>query len=253
MILIHDGMSTVRARLERDMSRFSIRQWLREIDNSKDSHFWVWDGVGNKASRQAIYPGYKANRKPADSTIFEGINLFKKALTHTKAAQITVPNLEADDIIAALAAMMAGGAKPVSIETRDFDLRALTALGDNISCTAKVKPNVSDVDIRVYKTFVGDPSDNVKGVKLFGDTAWGLCNPDTLREIVLSPTVPEDLLEHLPKDCQRHWVRENFDELKAMWAVTGFLPVSKDLINQNLVVGKSDPQAIDALLKDFFL
>lgn len=252
MLVIHDGMSVVRARLERDLSRFSLRAWLLEMDASANTHIFCWDGVNNKALRQQFYPPYKTNRKPADSSIYEGINFFRDAMKHTKIAQINVPGYEADDVIAAVVTMAAGGG-PIHIETRDGDLRQLCALSDDIKCTANPVENLSDADVRLYKTWVGDTSDKISGVKGFGEKAWALCQTEDLLAIVLADELTDAMLECLPKDAHRNWVRENHAELKAMWKIVGFFPIEKAVINQHLVIGKSDIKALDAKLREFFL
>lgn len=252
-VVLHDGMSVVRARLERDMARFSLSAWLSELDASKDLHIWVWDGANNKALRQEIYPPYKANRVPADSSIYEGIRLFRRALEHTTNSQVCVPGYEADDAIAAIIGRYAG-ALPIHIDTRDYDLRALVTLADNITCEVKAKLNIDDADIRLYKAFVGDPSDNVKGIAGFGNGAWELCSAhsDRLLDLIHGP-LDDAALEILPQQRHRTWLRENQATLQAMWKVVGFFPIAPDLLDANLIKGVSNSHARSQLLAEYFL
>lgn len=267
-IVLHDSLSMIRARLEKEMSRFSMAAFLNECDGQDDIHIWVWDGAGAKKTRQLIFPQYKAQRQPMAESISDGLRLIKELMRLTDAISVEVPGFEADDVIARLVAKHAP-ALPVHIETRDLDLRALVPLGPKVSCRVdpkilKVEEDrvvpIADADLRLFKTFVGDPSDNVPGVKGFGAKAWAklaaaervyLRNTIDLLERGIRPK-EEELLEVMSASSAK-WVVQNSETLIAMWTVTGFLPVSDEEIEKGTVVGKSQPQVRDEILGELML
>lgn len=255
-LVLNDAMAVLRARLERDLARFSLTNLVRELNASTDVQIWVWDGANNKAARRAIYPAYKERRKPADPSIYKGMMLLKQVLKHTKGITVEVPGVEADDVIAALAHKYAGS-QPIEIRTRDLDLRALCALHPSVKCLVSPKEGVPDDQLRLFKTWVGDPSDNIPGVKGFGKGAWDKADKDELKQFtahVVTNSWP--LPDYSPRtfDLKFYaWVRDNRDLFKAYWDVIGFLPVHEDTLLNHMVVGSPDMTKVETLLGEYFL
>jgi len=256
IIVVNDAMAVIRARLERDLARFSLRNFVNDLNTSPHIQIWVWDGAKNKASRQAIYPGYKANRVPASVSIYEGMMLFKKVLQNTRGISIEVPGFEGDDVITAIVKQWAGKA-PVVINTVDYDLRMLVNEHPTVSCTVDAKPHVDDRHIHLYKAWVGDTSDEVKGVKGFGKGAWETADKDELamftRSVVDDTPLNPDWSPQSFDLKHYKWVRENADLFRAMYAVTDFLPIPQDVLDRHTVKGVSNPEVVDDMLKEFFL
>lgn len=254
VIVINDAMAVLRARLEKDLARFSLNKLVLELNQSPHVQIWVWDGAGNKKKRQEIYPEYKAKRKPAGPSIFEGMMLLKDVLKCTRGISIEVPGYEADDAIAAVTQQYAGKL-PVAINTRDFDLRALCALSPMVTCTVEPKPDVPDHMIRLYKTWVGDPSDNISGVKGFGKGAWEKADKAELQSFtdqLLAGNVPDFMPQTIaPK--HHNWAVENADTFRAMHTVIGFLEIPQALLDKHTVKGSGSIAEADRLLKEFFL
>ncbi len=237
------------------MGRFSIRSIMAEIDASPDLQIYVWDGKGARKARQAIYPGYKAQRKPAQESIQKGIEVIKAAVAMTKAPQIQVPGYEADDVIARLVRRYVPSGLPIEIQTRDRDLRALCDVSPRVTCTVEPKENIPDRQLQLYKTWVGDPSDNVKGVPMFGDKAWERADKAVLRNVIDNFNrgwTDFEIETEMPNSC-REWVWKSRDELLKMWVVVGFLPVADQLIDQFTTMGQSNPPVRDHLLNGYFL
>lgn len=252
-MILNDGMAVLRARLEIDRNRFSISNLLHEIDSSPHLHFWIFDGPHNTRSRQQIFPEYKAKRKPARQDIYQGIQFIKNLLKLTKAIVIEVPNFEADDVIAAMCRKY-GGVMPIVINSRDYDLRALCSRPLNIDATVGAKDHVKDCDITLYKTLVGDTSDNIPGVYGFGDGSWNDSTPAKLQKVL------DAVLENRPlpfaEDCgmkQAHlnWIEENRPRLKAMYRVVCFQDLDQETIDSNTIVGVSDLKARTEALREF--
>lgn len=147
---------------------------------------------GGNDIRSAIYPEYKAKRRAEkqaqDPRLTEQLDLLQKEaerlLTYLGCTVMEVPRVEADDVIAMICHKYPG---PVVVHTRDLDLAQLAVL-PNVSVMLMerlVDPNepldVKEGDkiiklyprhIALYKSLVGDKSDEYKGVAQFGPAAW---------------------------------------------------------------------------------
>lgn len=253
-LILNDGMAVLRARLERDLARFSLTKLLNEIDASPHLQFWIFDGSGNKKSRQEILPEYKANRKPSCVSIYEGMMLMKEALKFTKAVVITVPGVEADDVIAECVKRFQGK-MPIVINTRDYDLRALCSEKDNVMCTVEKKEGLPDELIRLYKSWVGDPADNIKGVRFFGEKSWKNADLQDIRAVTDAVLNKERRIPSAPTIADRsmQWLRNNQDKFRAMHTVIGFLDVPDEIFTPNMVVGTPNEVVRRELMSRYFL
>ncbi len=212
----------------------TIRQILSEAYDDEDlDQYWIADGFNCNARRRALFPDYKKNRQhePGDS-IFDALDFMKSNLKHTNAVFIEVPGYEADDVIAHLANAFSAEGERVHIDSNDLDLYALSALpGVTITRTSEVPPE----DIRLYKTLVGDPSDNIPGLpslgpKTFLKNNWtGLC--ESLKNLSETPNV-SGLPDRIATAIQAEW-----ESLKIYWQVVGFCEVPEEQIIDNLKVG----------------
>jgi len=82
-------------------------------------------------------------------------------------ACIRVKGWEADDVIATL--VRSEPNEQFIIESTDVDFMQLPNVRIAREKPAPVEPQY----MRLYKTLVGDPSDNIGGLKGFGKGAWG--------------------------------------------------------------------------------
>lgn len=152
-------------------SLFTLWQEILAGANQKDLIFCIFDGVNSRKKRKAIYPAYKAKRKPADQSIYDGMKFFKELLKYApiNVKTVEVPEYEADDVIATITVKMASNDDKMDIVSTDRDLTQLR-ISPNIG-TLK-EPAVEPKWVKTYKMLVGDPSDNIPGVKGFGEAAW---------------------------------------------------------------------------------
>lgn len=254
MLRIYDASNYYRMKLERNVMGLAPREILSEVfSNAEDAFIFVWDGPGNNRRRREIFPDYKMKRKSAGEDIYAGMDLLQKALRHSKAIQIKVPGYEGDDVIATLARHYAG-TTPIGIYSNDFDYYQLTVLPHVYTGCRPLIENPSLV--RTFKTFVGDPSDNIPGVRLFGEKSWEVCDQEACRGLLekldQEEALDEDLLEaaRLPKSCIK-WIRENTELVLAMYRITGFFDVPRDLIDKHMRIGAPDYPAADAVLKEY--
>ena len=101
-VRVYDGLNYVRRLLEKD------GRAPRNIINSMiilpptDVAIWCWDAPNAKASRQKVFPAYKANRLPPPDNLWPTVDLIRRGLAHTRAIQMKVDGFEADDLIATI-------------------------------------------------------------------------------------------------------------------------------------------------------
>ena len=251
MLRLYDGLNHVRRLMEKDgrAPRSIISSMI--MLPAGEAAVWCWDAPNAKASRQKIYPPYKAKRLPPPDNLWPTIDLIRKALRHTRALQIMVPGFEADDVIATLCRSHTD--VDIEVYSNDGDLRQLCV-------NRRVKVNATNKQpahlIRLFKTWVGDPSDNITGVKGFGEGAWDDASKDTLQNITDDLLKGNALAEADLADLKpgvRKWLLENREQFIAMWTITGLLSIPPELMAENTKVGVADPVAASAVLSEFFL
>lgn len=254
MINIYDGNNYYRKTLETDITGFAPRGILNEMLAPKDVTIWCWDGSNGNAKRREIYPEYKRNRGPVKKDIYAGFDQLKEILKHTAVYQVEVPGYEADDVIAALARRHAD--QKIAIYSNDYDFSQLHAeFPDSIFTGAKRKASVPDHLVKHYKTLVGDPSDNIPGIKGFGEKAWEALG-EGVAEYLISDLVTFDTFE---KDgltpAVINWlnVPDNREMIRKFWTIIGFIDVPLELINEHTIKGVPDFAKADAILKEFML
>lgn len=265
-VRLYDGWNYIRMSTETDITSLTPRRLYQDmVDAPEVLHIWVWDGRGARKMRQEIFPAYKTKRKPAANDIYATMQLFRDLLQHSPGYSIELEGFEADDIIAALVEHYAVDANnTVEIYSNDFDLMALTAGRTNVFCGAKPKKGVDPKDVQIYKAFFGDPSDDVPGVKGFGQAAWDASDKRILHNIAACAVSGKDealegLLSKMFRDEVRNersikaWIKANLDQLAAMVAVVGFIPVSLAIITDNVKRPIPNPEKVDEILKQYML
>jgi DNA polymerase-1 len=139
----------------------------------------AWDG-GKSIERSKIYPDYKAqrskyrNEEDTANLEFSRVKL-KEIFDQLPIYQIQVEGVEADDIIGYLNMKMKGARTIVSNDQDFFQL-----VGEKTSVFMPIKSRViTSLNIEkelgfpvehyiLYKSMVGDPSDNIKGISGIG-------------------------------------------------------------------------------------
>ena len=147
---------------------------------------------GGNDLRRAIYPDYKGKRRAEkekmDPRLQEQLDLLEKGTTrllqYLGCTVVEVPKVEADDVIAMICHKHRG---PVLVHTRDVDLGVLAVLpnvsvmlaeqlvdpDDFITVAAgNSKIQLAPRHITLFKTLVGDSSDEYGGVPGVGPKAW---------------------------------------------------------------------------------
>lgn len=160
----------------------------------------VFDGPENKKSRLAIYPEYKATRKPTPSELILQIAEAKTFCSLWGIPDLCLSGVEADDTIAAVARWAQHNTSgPIYICTADKDLAQLVnsriklinpAKDDKIidEKTVKTDLGLEPSQLRDYYALIGDASDNVPGIEGIG--------PKTAQELLTKWKSLDNLLDH---------------------------------------------------------
>ena len=246
MIHIYDGINCVRRGLHTDPTGRYVRKTVTDMFAVVGPHIWVWDGNGGNDRRREIYPDYKLGRKPHGDDVWATIDLLMQVLVHTPAIQIKVNGFEADDVIADLTNRFGD----VYIHSSDMDFAQLGVKGDfHLKIPAE--------QVRLYKTFVGDPRDNIPGVPLFGEKTWETSSKTTLQDIIdcINSGSICSVEEGAFRPSVTKWLQDpgNQQKLKTYWEIVGFIPIPLELINLNTTAGSPDRVRMNEVLARFML
>lgn len=242
-LLIIDTNNWVRVKMAESLGGASVLTLYTEVmANSLEGKVQVFvsDGINSRKKRKEIYPEYKAKRKPTDQSIYDGINMFKELLVNmpSNVLRIEIPEWEADDVIANLCEKTFANI-PLGIISTDRDLTQLR-IHSNID-TLK-EPNVLPKWVKLYKILVGDPSDNLPGVKGFGDAAWMNLSDDFKDRVTVGfhlgkGKIDEEAFarlvekENLGRTTKDKLINDNNNgTLTKWWRVVSFMDVPDELL-----------------------
>lgn len=246
-MLIIDGNNWFRRRAETDPTGNPLRRCFYEIQSSpNDIVVLVWDGKGALKSRREIYPEYKAGRKFAGESLYEFQNTFKEIATLSRAVSVEVPLYEGDDVIAAIANKYKKE-MTVKIESNDADL---SQLGLPMTReTFKIEPRW----IPLFKTLVGDSSDNIKGIAGFGQKAWDKLSEHQKKqlEIVMKGGILLPEYKEWFTTGQQKWITENISLLKSYWKIVNFIEVDWKLVESKMMSGSDRPDLAEEIFKQY--
>lgn len=239
-----DANNVFRRVLEQDPTGLTPRNIVQDLQAAREVQIWVWDGADGNARRRKVYPEYKMRRTPPAENINAGFRFMREILKDTTAIQIRCYGWEADDVIATVVRTTQ---QKLHIQSTDMDLLQLVhEAPGRVTCDAV--PKVPLDLIRLFKTAVGDPSDNIPGIKAFGPKAW-----DAVDKVALRKAIVEDAdFPELPKRCVE-WAEENRAQLKAFWEIVGLYSVPDEEIKKGMVIGSGNFAAAYAKLKEFML
>ena len=184
------------------------------------NHFvFVWDkGISTK--RVEIYDQYKANRKIMTDEereikqLFLGqLKLAQKIFDFLNFAQISIWNVEADDILSILANLFSKYKQSIIVSSDKDLLQCLNVKLNVYNPSKKILYNfktffeifnVSPPRYLFARTMIGDPSDNIKGIHGVGDkTAFKIV--DDLKRVNVNELV--DLM-HTKKYCKKKFAEK---------------------------------------------
>ncbi len=194
---------------------YGVINMLRKLHKEEQPDYFavVFDAKG-KSFRNDLYPEYKANRPPAPLDLVAQIEPLHEIIRALGVPLLLIDNVEADDVIATLAARAAGAGLQTLVSTGDKDLAQI--VNDDIHLINTMnntrfdragvieKYGVPPERIVDYLALIGDTSDNVPGIPKVGPKTavkW-LAEHGSLDEIVARASsftgkVGEYLREHL--------------------------------------------------------
>ena len=153
-----------------------LRSMMRQF--ASDRIAVIFDAKG-KTFRDDMYPKYKANRPPMPDDLRCQIEPLHNVIRAMGLPLISIPGVEADDVIGTLASQASAIGMPVLISTGDKDMAQL--VDDNVTLINTMTNVVMDREgviekfgippelIIDYLALMGDKVDNIPGVPGVGD------------------------------------------------------------------------------------
>ncbi|WP_375752127.1 DNA polymerase I [Vibrio sp. HN007] len=153
-----------------------LRSMMRQFPSDKIAV--IFDAKG-KTFRDDMYPEYKANRPPMPDDLRCQIEPLHNVIKAMGLPLISIPGVEADDVIGTLASQASKAGMPVLISTGDKDMAQL--VDDNVTLINTMTNVVMDREgviekfgippelIIDYLALMGDKVDNIPGVPGVGD------------------------------------------------------------------------------------
>ncbi len=158
---------------------YGVINMVRKLmqDQAPDYVAVVLDAKG-KTFRNQLYPRYKANRPPMPAELAGQIPWLHELVEALGLPLLSVPGVEADDVIATLAAQARDAGMKTLVSTGDKDLAQIVGqdvllidtMKDTVFDEAGVRDKFGVPPERIidYLALVGDASDNVPGVPKVG-------------------------------------------------------------------------------------
>lgn len=251
-----DGNNVLRRNFETSGAAWAIQSYIQACIGSSvnGTLVWVWDGANAKKPRQEIWPAYKATSDSSDE-FYKFMDKFRELLTYSNTLQIRCEGREADDVIAEMVKTKSPDTE-IYIESNDQDYRQL--VGDKVTLEY-MSPTLEDLkadDIRLYKTLVGDSSDEIKGLSGFGHAAYlklsdaQKCLLEEFLQDSSSLTEQEAISEVGLTKAKAKKLIESQETLKKCWDIIGFFHVPTSEIMAGSIQGVKNTVAAKAIFDE---
>jgi 5'-3' exonuclease len=232
-----------------------IRSLWNNLSTNSDLTVIVWDGYNGNDRRKAVFPEYKGNRPEKGEDVYAIFKLFQELMTHSNCMQVKVDGWEADDVIYTLAKFFSNSGDTVTIDTNDADYLQMADL-PGVSLPYVTKWAYDPTLICAYKALFGDKSDNIPGLKGFGEAGW--------RNMAVYHETIDDCLARAdwamwqtlpwPKLYQKLVMdKGNFDNVVKFYNLVRMLDVPIDDITKECKSGTLNLNAAEALMKRYML
>jgi 5'-3' exonuclease len=152
---------------------------LKLLKQHRPEYVVVALDAGRETFRNDMYAEYKSNRPEAPAELIPQFPYFRKVLDALNLPLLELPGYEADDIIATLCGAMSGKGCEVIVVSSDKDLMQLVTDGIRLLDSAKdrwigaeqvrEKFGVAPQQVIEVMGLMGDPVDNIPGVKGIGE------------------------------------------------------------------------------------
>jgi DNA polymerase-1 len=214
----------------------------------------VFDAPGGAPFREEIYPEYKAHRDAQPEDLSAQLPAVRALVDAYRLPVLEVPGVEADDVIATLVAGLPDDWQATIVST-DKDLMQLVGervclldtMKDRRYGPAEVEERFGVPPARVLdvRALVGDPSDNIPGVKGIGDKGAA--------KLIAEWGDLENLLAHadeIPQARTRNALREQADRARLSKRLAALKDdVELPLALADLACGEPDREALRALFR----
>lgn len=253
MLNVYDGNNVlIRALTDKSLHAGSSMNLRLRYNQATPTDIWVFDGFGHNERRRAIFPAYKAQRKPQEMDLMAQIKLFKQLIRHSPATLIEVEGWEADDVIHTLARKGA----PMRVHSNDFDYHQLARYPNVTLVGVKNKADISPRWLPLYKALVGDPSDNIPGIPGFGPKAWESLLPHVEnfeRAIQNGKPAVFEVFPLAPRIKTWLLSQDNVQQLQQLLLITHMFVVPDAEIERGIIRGTPNPAEARALLTRYLL
>ncbi len=193
---------------------------FRIIEEEKPDHMMVAFDEHAPTFRHEMYKEYKGTRKPMPEELREQVPLMREMLTAMKIKILSIPGLEADDILGTAAKRAEEAGSEVALISGDRDLlqiagkhikiripktkRGGTEVEDYLEDDVKAAYGLTPSQFIELKALMGDTADNIPGVPKIGEkTALALMQEyGSIDNIYIH-------LEEISKNAIRESLREN--------------------------------------------
>ena len=251
-VYIYDCNNYVRIKSETSLSGSFIRSLIEEANRDSDEviKFYVFDGPKANAYRREFYSEYKKTRKLPTDNFFDNLKWFKELLSYCKpnVCTIQLDGYEADDVIASLSKWF----KEVTIFSTDKDLLQIPNAKLPMANGEWENPKF----IFARKVLCGDPSDNIKGLKGFGETTWK--NLTDVQKSLAAYWLENGLVscqkafaDSLPTRAQKVILEASDEEIDILKKLVMFRQVKREDIKLNW--GDNNLEEIERQLKEYCL
>ena len=206
-LLLIDGLNIVRRCYEANPApdsaekaqgavKSSLASFRRALEEHQPTHVLAPFDFGGTTWRHELYPEYRKKRKPMPQELRDVLPLVRQRLNEMGVSTISVPGVEADDVLATVFYRWDHKRGPVTVLSTDKDLAALSADGARVrdhfnlvwrdEAWIVAKYGVGSARLHDWLALVGDSSDDVPGVPGVGDkTAAKLLNAHgTLDDVI---------------------------------------------------------------------
>lgn len=220
-VLLIDGFNLVRRIYEarpdgetaiEEVSEAAARSLQRALKEHHPSHAVVVFERHDKTWRHLLYPDYKGGRKPTPEPLLAAIPAMEKRFEGLGIHSFSLPNYEADDVIATLAAgITSAGSEAFILSTDKSHLQLLDSgvrIFNHFDQTEYLETDVvSRYGVNVsqltdYWALTGDSSNNIKGVPKIGKkSAAELLNRYASLEEILSSEEEDGKVHRVQADA----------------------------------------------------
>jgi len=168
-----DGGTAIEA-----VSETAARSLQRALREHHPSHAVVVFERHDKTWRHLLYADYKGGRKPTPEPLLQGIPAMEKCFESLGIHSFSLPNYEADDVIATLAAGITSAGSEAIILSTDKSHLQLLGMGvrifnhfdqtEYLETDVVTRYGVKISQLTDYWALTGDSSNNIKGVPKIG-------------------------------------------------------------------------------------